>query len=77
MLEQFGATTIVLGLVDVARSRVEPVEEIADRLRAALDHIDAKRLVAAPDCGLILLDRATALAKLRNLVAAAKIVGPP
>ncbi|MEE8123085.1 MAG: cobalamin-independent methionine synthase II family protein [Alphaproteobacteria bacterium] len=77
LLEQFSATTIVLGLVDVARSRVEPVEEIADRVRAALDHIDAKRLVAAPDCGLILLDRATALAKLRNLVAAAKIVGPP
>ena len=34
--------------------------------------VDADRLIAAPDCGLIMLDRATALAKLGNQVAAAK-----
>ena len=34
-------------------SRVETVDEIVARLRAALDHIDADRLMAAPDCGLI------------------------
>ena len=74
LLERFGSTKILLGLVDTACSRVEPVDEIAERLRSALDHIDAGRLVAAPDCGLIMMDRATALAKLRNLVAAAKSV---
>ena len=72
LLETFRSTTIVLGVVGIARSRVEPVEEIAERLTEALDHIDADRLIAAPDCGLIMLDRATALAMLGNLVAAAK-----
>ena len=74
LLEQFRTTEVLLGVVDVARSRVDPVDEIVDRLRAALDHIDADRLIAAPDCGLVMLDTATALAKLKNLVAAAKIV---
>ncbi len=52
-------------------SRVEPVEEIRARLAAALDHIDAARLIAAPDCGLGLLGRDLALEKLNNLGTAA------
>ena len=62
-------------VIGIARTRVEPVDEIADRLRAALAHIDAERLIAAPDCGLTMLDRDTARAKLANLAAAAKTVG--
>ena len=38
----------MLGVVGIARSRIETVEEISIRLRAALDHIDAHRLMAAP-----------------------------
>ena len=45
-----------------------------DRLQAALKHIDADRLIAAPDCGLGFLDRELALAKLTNMVSAAKSV---
>ena len=40
----------------------------------ALKHIDADRLIAAPDCGLGFLDRKLALAKLTNMVSAAKSV---
>jgi methionine synthase II (cobalamin-independent) len=36
-----------------------------------LAHIDADRLIAAPDCGLGLLERDLSLQKLRNLGAAA------
>jgi len=75
LLERFTTTRIALGVIGIARTRVEPVDEIADRLRAALAHIDAKRLIAAPDCGLTMLDRDTARAKLANLAAAAKTVG--
>lgn len=71
LLEAFPATTVILGVVAVAKSRVETVEEIRDRLRSAQEHIDPARLVAAPDCGLGLLGRDLALAKLRNLCAAA------
>jgi 5-methyltetrahydropteroyltriglutamate--homocysteine methyltransferase len=53
--------------VTIASSRVESVEEIRERLKAALEHIDAERLIAAPDCGLGILGRDLALQKLRNL----------
>jgi len=71
LLEHFSATTVIFGCVAIARSRVEPIDEIRARLGAALEHIDAERLVAAPDCGLALLGRALATAKLTNLCAAA------
>ena len=58
----------------IAKSRVEPVEEIRARLTAALQHIDADRLIAAPDCGLGLLGRDLTLAKLRNLGDAAHAI---
>lgn len=75
LLERFERTTVVLGLVDIARTRVETVEEIRQRLRAALDHIDAERLIAAPDCGLTMFSREIAVAKLASIVAAARAVG--
>jgi len=74
LLEHMGTTTVIFGAVAIAKSRIEPVEEIAERLRAALNHIDADRLIAAPDCGLGLLSREQAVAKLKNLATAAKSV---
>ncbi|MFQ5783526.1 MAG: 5-methyltetrahydropteroyltriglutamate--homocysteine methyltransferase [Alphaproteobacteria bacterium] len=71
LLERFPTLTVILGVVAIAKSRIEPVEEIRDRLKAALEHIDAERLIAAPDCGLGMLDRETAIAKLTNLSVAA------
>ncbi len=75
LLESFRRTTVVLGVIAVAKSRVESSEEIAARLEAALAHIDAGRLMAGPDCGLGLLGRGLALEKLANLAAAARRVG--
>jgi 5-methyltetrahydropteroyltriglutamate--homocysteine methyltransferase len=75
LLERFATTSVILGVVGIARSRVETVDEIRARLAAALGHIDAGRLVAAPDCGLGLLGRERAWAKLHNLCEAARLVG--
>jgi 5-methyltetrahydropteroyltriglutamate--homocysteine methyltransferase len=75
LLERFRSKTVILGVVAIGRSRVEPAAEIAARLAAALKHIDAPRLMAAPDCGLGMLDRPTARAKLANLAAAARAAG--
>lgn len=72
LLEAFSTTRVIFGAVAVAKSRVEGIDEIRGRLQQALDHIDADRLIAAPDCGLGLLGRDLAMAKLRNLCAAAK-----
>ena len=41
LLEKFRRTTVILGVLAIAKSRVEPVEEIAERLRAALQHMTA------------------------------------
>jgi 5-methyltetrahydropteroyltriglutamate--homocysteine methyltransferase len=75
LLESFATTAVILGVVAIAKSRVEPVEEIRERLNAALEHIDAGRLIAAPDCGLGLLGRELTLQKLRNLSQAAHSLG--
>ena len=74
LLERFPTTTIILGSVAIAKSRVEAVEEIRARLCTALNHIDKDRLVAAPDCGLGLLGRQLAREKIRNLSVAAKSI---
>ena len=72
LLDSFADTTVILGVVEIASSRVETVDEIVARLRAALDLIDADRLMAAPDCGLIMLGADLARAKLGRLVEAAR-----
>jgi 5-methyltetrahydropteroyltriglutamate--homocysteine methyltransferase len=71
LLPRFRYTTVILGCVAIARSRVETVDEVAARLAEALRHIDRERLVVAPDCGLGYLGRDLALTKLRVLTEAA------
>jgi 5-methyltetrahydropteroyltriglutamate--homocysteine methyltransferase len=71
LLERFVRKKVILGVIAIARSRIEEAEEVRDRLRAALAHIDAHRLIAAPDCGLGLLGRDLARAKLGVLAEAA------
>jgi len=76
LLAHFKRTKVIFGAVAVARSRVETQGEIADRLRSALEHIDAERLIVAPDCGLAFLPPAILKEKLRNMCAAAQQCGP-
>jgi 5-methyltetrahydropteroyltriglutamate--homocysteine methyltransferase len=71
LLEQLPTTKVIFGVVAIARSQVESVDEIRQRLSLALNHIDADRLIAAPDCGLGLLGRELSMAKMRNLSEAA------
>ncbi len=72
LLEKFQNTTVIFGVVAIAKSRIEPIEEIRERLQQALQHIDADRLIAAPDCGLGLLGRERSIAKLKNMCEAAQ-----
>jgi 5-methyltetrahydropteroyltriglutamate--homocysteine methyltransferase len=71
LLERFARKKVILGVIAIAKSRIEEAEEVRERLRAALEHIDAQRLLAAPDCGLGLLGRDLARAKLKVLAEAA------
>ena len=71
LLESFGNTAIILGVVTIASSQIESSEYISQRLQQALQHIDADRLLAAPDCGLTMLDRKLAMSKLKHMCVAA------
>ena len=72
MLPQFKKSTIILGVVTVARSRIESVEDIKKRVDEALKYIDKERLVLAPDCGLGFLTEDMITKKITNMVKVAK-----
>lgn len=74
LLEKFQSKTIIFGSIAIASSRVESVDEVVERLRSALSHIDRDRFVVAPDCGLGLLSAKLAEEKLRVMCDAAKLV---
>jgi 5-methyltetrahydropteroyltriglutamate--homocysteine methyltransferase len=71
LLERFQTTTVIFGVVTIAKTRLESVDEIRQRLLSTLEHIDASRLIAAPDCGLGLLGWDLAYKKIQNLCEAA------
>jgi 5-methyltetrahydropteroyltriglutamate--homocysteine methyltransferase len=73
-LAELAPKTVVLGVLDLGDSNVETAEQVAARIRAALEHVPAQRLVPAPDCGMKYLPRATAFAKLCALSAGAALV---
>ncbi|MFN0092044.1 MAG: 5-methyltetrahydropteroyltriglutamate--homocysteine methyltransferase [Acidimicrobiales bacterium] len=74
VLRELGDKTIVLGVLDLGDKAAETPEQVAQRLHAALEHVPAERLVAAPDCGMKFLPRATAFAKLQALAQGAALV---
>jgi len=53
---------------------IETAETVADRIHAALKHIDSQRLVVGPDCGMKYLSRDVARGKLQSLVEGAALV---
>lgn len=59
------------GVVDSSDPGVESVETIEKRIREAVDRFDPATLLIDPDCGLRMLTREAAFAKLRNMAAAA------
>lgn len=74
ILADLSSKTIILGALDLSDPQVETAEVVASRLRAALRHVPAARLIAAPDCGMKYLARDIAFGKLKALSDGAKIV---
>jgi 5-methyltetrahydropteroyltriglutamate--homocysteine methyltransferase len=65
---------IMLGCLDLSDPAVETPETVVRRVRRALDHVAADRLVLAPDCGMKYLPREVAFGKMQAMVAAARIL---
>ena len=74
VLEKLPGKTILLGVLDLSDMAVETPETVAARIRRALPHVPAQRIVVAPDCGLKYLPRAVAFAKMKAMVDGAAIV---
>ena len=74
VLEGLPGKTIQIGVIHAGSDEVETPEAVAARLREALEVLPPERIVAAPDCGLGSLTRASAQAKLNALVLGTKLV---
>ncbi len=72
---EFAATKeLAAGVVDVKSYYIETPQDVADRLRLLLKHVPAEKLWVTADCGFSQTARWAAVAKLRNLVAGARLL---
>ena len=74
VLASLPGKTVILGVLDLSDHEVESAEVVAGRIRRALPHVPADRLVVAPDCGLKYLPRESAFGKMQAMVQGAALV---
>ncbi|MDP6945827.1 MAG: cobalamin-independent methionine synthase II family protein [Myxococcota bacterium] len=66
--------SVAAGVIDVRTLEIEAPEQVAQRIRAVLEVVDAERVWITTDCGLKQLPRGCAQQKLRALVEGTRIV---
>ena len=74
VVERLAPRGVVLGVLDLGRNDVETPEEIAARVRAALQYAPPEKLAFSPDCGMKFLPRDVARAKLAAMVEGVRTV---
>jgi 5-methyltetrahydropteroyltriglutamate--homocysteine methyltransferase len=74
VLETLPDKKTILGVLDLSTHAVETPELVASRIRRALPHCPAERIIVAPDCGLKYLPRDVAFGKIKSMAAGAAIV---
>ena len=74
VLEGLKGKQIMVGCLDLNDMAVEMPQVIVERIRKALRYLRPEDVILAPDCGMKYLPREVADAKLRSMVAAAKIL---
>jgi 5-methyltetrahydropteroyltriglutamate--homocysteine methyltransferase len=72
LLKNYKNTKIIFGVIKIASSKIETVEEIESRISETLKFISKEQLIVAPDCGLGHLSRDLAIKKLKIMSLAAK-----
>jgi len=72
ILKPYRERLIMFGCIDPGNTPAPTVDAVKRRVGDALEHLDPARLLLAPDCGLMTIDRALARDKLRVMVAAAE-----
>ena len=74
VLRELPSKTIILGVIDLSDMQPETPDLVATRIRLALAHVPADRVVVAPDCGMKYLPRAVAFAKMKAMTDGAALV---
>jgi 5-methyltetrahydropteroyltriglutamate--homocysteine methyltransferase len=74
ILNELPSKTIIIGVIDLSDMTVETPQIVAGRIRAALRHVPADRVVVAPDCGMKYLPRAVAYGKMQAMAEGAALV---
>jgi 5-methyltetrahydropteroyltriglutamate--homocysteine methyltransferase len=72
VLRQLPSKEIILGVLDLSTQKVETVDEVKARVKRALEHCDAERIILAPDCGMKYLSREVSFGKLKAMSGAAE-----
>mgnify|MGYP001189732312 CR=1 FL=1 len=65
LLNKYKNKKIIFGVLKIASSKIDSEEDIYNRIKEALSHIDKERLILAPDCGLGHLPRELSKKKLK------------
>ncbi len=74
VLKELAPKKVMLGVIDLNDPEIETPQKVAERIRAGLKYLQPDKLLAAPDCGMKYLPRATAFGKLKSLAEGAAIV---
>jgi len=73
VLENVRGKTVILGVIDLSTNEVETGEIVAGRIKRALPHVDADKVIVAPDCGMKYLPRDVAFGKMKAMAEGAAL----
>jgi len=74
VLAQLRSKKIMVGCLDLSDMAVETPQQVADRIRKALQFLKNEDVIVAPDCGMKYLPREVAFGKMKAMVEGAKIL---
>ena len=72
ILKPYRDRLIMFGCIDPGNTPAPTVDAVKRRVASALEHLDPRRVLLAPDCGLMTIGRTLAREKLAVMVAAAR-----
>ena len=74
VLRELPGKSFLVGVLDLSDMNVESPQTVAGRIRKALEHVPAERVIVAPDCGMKYLPRQVAYGKLCAMVEGAALL---
>ncbi len=74
VLAKLQGKKIMVGCLDLSDMTVETPQQVADRIRKALEFLKKEDVIVAPDCGMKYLPREVAFGKIKAMVEGAKIL---